>query len=190
MLTIKCYGQGCWIHLLESSKDSVDIYNTIASKIKLPITEALLDVQFYQILKSDIQTIDDLIIDSFGGLLPLHPASLEIWLGRKKIAKISFQELIQPSTLFPLYNVKKINFSKHQFEKGIYLKETVVGCIGVYKIACDNFDIEQLSFTLLSSFFSNNPLLLNFQNKDVILRKVKDDCLTRHQEIIILFSLN
>jgi len=186
MLTIKCYGQGCWVHLLESSKDSQFIYNSIANKMNIPITEALLDVHFYQLLTSDIQTIDDLIIDTFGGLLSLQPASLEIWFERKKAAKIPFQELIQPSTLFPLYNVKKINFSKHQFEKGIYLKETVVGCIGVYKIACDNFDVDQLSFTILSSFFNKKPLLINFLYRDVILEKVKDDCLTKHQEIIIL----
>jgi hypothetical protein len=190
MLTIKCYGQGCWVHLLESSKNSVDIYNAIADKIKLPITEALLDVQFYQILKGNINAIDDLIIDSFGGLLPIEPAVIEIWFGRKKITKIPFYELITPSTLFPIYKVRKINFSKNKFENGIYLKETVVGCVGIYKIKSDDFDINQLSFTLLSSFFNKSTLLLDFKSNDIILRKTKDDCITRHQEIIILFFTN
>mgnify|MGYP005992424885 CR=1 FL=1 len=186
MLIIKCYGQGCWVHLLESSKGFQSTYTNIAESMKLPLAEALLDVQFYQLLKGDVQTIDDLIIDSFGGLLKAHPASIEIWYGRKKVAKFPFQELLAYSTLFPLYEVKNISFSKDQFEKGIYLKETIVGCVGVYKIACDNFDINQLSFTILSSFFNKDPLLINFLYQGVALKKVKDDCLTTQQEIIIL----
>ncbi|QXP70736.1 hypothetical protein H0I29_01175 [Polaribacter sp. R2A056_3_33] len=186
MITIKCYGQGCWIHLLESNENAIKSYQIIASKIKLPIEEALLDISFYQYFKNNIQEIDDLIIDTFGGLLHLQNATIEIWFGRKKLAKIPFEDLVTTTTLFPLYKINKIDFKKQQFEKGIYLKETVIGCVGVYKIGFDNFDINLLSFQLLNSFFNNNTLLINFTYQNVILKKVKDDCLTRHQEIVII----
>jgi hypothetical protein len=186
MITIKCYGQGCWIHLLESNEDAVKIYHIIAKSMKLPVEEALLDVFFYSYLKSDVQEIEHLIVDSFGGLLHLQPATIEIWFERKKIAKIPFQDLVTTTSLFPLYKTTKIDFKKNQFEKGIYLKETVIGCVGVYKIDAKNFDINLLSFQLLTSFFNPTLLLINFTYQNILLKKVKDDCLTKHQEIIIL----
>lgn len=186
MITIKLFGEGCHIHLLESRPKSLKIYEAIAEKMKLPINEALLDLHFFQILNANIHSIDELIIDSFGGLLPIFPASIEIWFQRKKAAKIPLKELITSSTLFPLYNVHKKKFQKHQFEKGIYLKETVVGCIGVYKLDFKSFDINLLSFAILESFFTKHPLLVNFTYQDNIFLKVKEDCLTKKQEIIIL----
>lgn len=186
MITVKLFGEGCYIHLLESRPKSLKIYEAIAEKMKSPISEALLDLHFFQILNSNIHSIDELIIDSFGGLLPISPAYIEIWFQRKKAAKIPLQELITSSTLFPLYNVHKIIFQKHQFEKGIYLKETVIGCIGVYKLDIKVFDINLLSFTILESFFTKYPLLINFTYQENIFLKLKEDCLTKHQEIIIL----
>lgn len=52
MITIKCYGQGCWIHLLESNEDAIKVYETFAAKMKLPLKEALLDSWFYQFFKT------------------------------------------------------------------------------------------------------------------------------------------
>ncbi|MCL7765350.1 hypothetical protein MPF19_18160 [Polaribacter sp. Z014] len=186
MITIKCYGQGCWIHFLESNEDATKSYQIIASKMKLSMEEALLDISFYQYFKNNIQEIDDLVIDTFGGLLHLQNATIEIWYGRKKVAKIPFENLVNTTTLFPLYQINKIDFKKQQFEKGIYLKETVIGCVDIYKIAVEKFDINLLSFQLLSSFFNDNTLLINFTYQNELLKKVKDDCLTKHREIIIL----
>ncbi|PQJ81494.1 hypothetical protein [Polaribacter glomeratus] len=186
MITIKCFGEGSWIHLLDSTTKTVKCYNIIAAKMKLPIEEALLDISFYQHFKNNIDEIDHLIIDSFGGLLHLQNATIEIWFDRKKVAKIPFQDLVTTTSLFPLYKTTKIDFKKNQFEKGIYLKETVIGCVGVYKIDAKNFDINLLSFQLLTSFFNPTLLLINFTYQNILLKKVKDDCLTMHQEIIIL----
>jgi hypothetical protein len=186
MIRIKLFGEGCHIHLLESSENSMKIYKSIAKKMKLPLEEALLDIGFCTKLNTDIQEIDQLIIDSFGGLLPVSPVKIEIWFKRRKAAKIPFQELLYSSTLFPLFQVKKINTTKNNFDKGIYLRETVIGCIGVYEFSSDTFNINQLSFTLLSSVFTNSPLLISFTYQNFPLKKVKEDCLTKHQEIIIL----
>ena len=58
MITIKLFGEGCHIHLLDSSKKSIEIYNEIASKMKLPLSEAILDISFFYKLNSNIQSID------------------------------------------------------------------------------------------------------------------------------------
>jgi hypothetical protein len=186
MITIKLFGQGCHIHLLESSEKSKKVYQKIAKKMNIPLNEALLDIGFFLKMNSDIQSIHQLIIDSFGGLLPIYPAYIEISFNQKKVAKINLQELISITTLFPLYKVAIINFKNHQFDKGIYLKETVIGCIGIYKLPSNSFNIDLLSFTILYSSFTELPLLINFTYNDTSFKKVKEDCLTKQQKIIIL----
>jgi hypothetical protein len=186
MITVKLFGEGCYIHLLDSSDKTVNTYQKIASSMNIPLNEALLDIGFFLKMNSDIQGIHQLIIDSFGGLLPVYPAYIEISFNQKKVAKINLQELINISTLFPLYNVAFINFNNHQFDKGIYLKETVIGCIGIYKLPSNSFNIDLLSFTILYSSFTELALLINFTYNDTSFKKVKEDCLTKKQEIIIL----
>lgn len=186
MITLKLFGEGCFVHYLESSKASIETYKLIAAKMKLPLKEALLDAYFFYKLHSDVQSIDDLIVDSFGGLLPLSPWKIEIWFERKKIAKIPFNELLNSTTLFPLYNVENLNTPISFFDKGIYLKELVTGCIGTYKFDSSGFDIDNVAFTLLTSVFTEKPLLVNtsYQNKN--FEKVKDDYLIRHREIVVI----
>lgn len=186
MITIKCYGQGCWMHLLASSEDALNVYKTFATKMKLPLEEALLDAWFYQYFNNKIQGIEDLIADTFGGLVHKQHSVIEVWFNRKKLVKISVNELVNTTTLFPLYAVKKIELTRQDFEKGIYLKETVIGCVGVYKMPTDQFDIEKLTFTLLSSDFLKPWMLVDFSYEENSFQKVKEDCLTKHQEIIIV----
>ncbi|ARV06084.1 hypothetical protein BTO04_04925 [Polaribacter sp. SA4-10] len=186
MITVKLFGEGCYIHLLDSSDKTVNTYQKIANKMRVPLNEALLDIGFFLKMNSDIQSIHQLIIDSFGGLLPVYPAYIEISFNQKKVAKINLQELISITTLFPLYKVAIINFKNHQFDKGIYLKETVIGCIGVYRLPVNIFSIDLFSFTILHSSFTELPLLINFTYNDTSFKKVKEDCLTKQQKIIIL----
>lgn len=186
MITLKLFGEGCHIHFLESSERSIRIYKSIATKLKLPLREALLDAFFFHYLNTDIKSIDDLIIDSFEGLLPINPLKIEIWFNRRKVAKIPFDELLNPTTLFPLYNIKKLNPSNSFFDKGIYLKEMVTGCIGVYRFDSSSFDINKVTFTLLNSIFTKEPILINTSYQGKSFEKVKEDCLTRRQEIVFI----
>lgn len=184
MITIKLFGEGCYVNLLESSVSSIKIYKDIAASMKLPLEEALLDLFFYHKLKTDIHNVNDLVIDSFGGLLSVATAYIEVWFKRRKKAKIFLKDLVFPMTLFPLYKVDLIPMKSNDFEKGIYLKETVIGCIGVYKIKSDNFYIDDFNFKILDSFFTKDYLLIEFTYKGELLKKIKEDCLTRSQEII------
>ena len=186
MITLKLFGEGCHIHYLESSEPSIKIYKSITAKVRLPLKEALLDAYFFYLLKTDVESIDNLIIDSFDGLLPIFPVKIEVWFNRKKVAKISFNELLNPTTLFPLYNVENLNAPIIFFDKGIYLKEIVTGCIGIYKLDSSTFDINKVTFTLLNSIFTKEPILINTSYQGKSFEKVKDDCLTRRQEIVII----
>lgn len=184
MITIKLYGEGSYIQLLASSKTMMSIYKAIAKKMNLPIEEALLDLGFYQMLNTDIHSINELIIDSFGGLLPVSLSYIEVWFKRKRVVKVAFKELLASTTLFPLYKVVYID--TFSFEKGIYLKENITGCIGVYKLDVSSFNVDLLRFTVLKSRFTQYPLLIDFTYNNYSLDKVKEDCLTRHQQIIII----
>ena len=184
MVTLKLYGEGSYIQLLESSEGSVNIYNSIANKMNLSLEEALLDLGFYQKLNTDIHSVNELVIDSFGGLLPIFPSYIEVWFNRKRVIKIPFIDLMTQLTLFPLYKIKYID--KLIFEKGIYLKENVTGCIGVFKIASSAFNIDSLMFTVLNSSFTKHPLLIDFTYNNCSFEKTKEDCLTRYQQIIVI----
>lgn len=127
-----------------------------------------------------------MIVDTFGGLMRKPNSVIEVWFNRKKMAKISLDDLVTSKTLFSLYDIQKIALKEQQFEKGIYCKETVIGCIGVYKIAAEEFNINQLTFKLLSSNFTEEWILLDFSYQNQTLQKVKEDCLTKHQEIIFI----
>mgnify|MGYP000745961664 CR=1 FL=1 len=184
MITLKLYGEGCYIQLLASSQATVGIYNAIANEMNLPLEEALLDLGFYQKLNTDIHSVNELVIDSFGGLLPIFPSSIEVWFERKRVLKIPFIDLMTQLTLFPLYKIKYIDAPI--LEKGIYLKESVTGCIGIYKIASNTFNIDLLVFTILKSSFTAHPLLIDFTYNNSSFEKTKEDCLTRYQQIIVL----
>lgn len=184
MITIKLYGEGSYIQLLASSKTMMSIYKAIAKKMNLPIEEALLDLGFYQMLNTDIHSINELVIDSFGGLLPIFPSYIEVWFKRKRVIKIPFKDLITQLTLFPLYKVTYID--NNVFEKGIYLKENITGCIGVYEIASNTFNVDLLMFTILKSSFTEHPLLIDFRYNNCSFSKTKEDCLTRYQQIIVI----
>ncbi|WP_272149756.1 hypothetical protein [Tenacibaculum aiptasiae] len=134
--------------------------------MRLPLKEALLVAYFFYLLKTDVESIDNLIIDSFSGLISIIPVKIEIWFNRKKVAKISFNELMNPPTLFPLYNVEILNTPINYFDKGIYLKEIVTGCIGIYKFDSSTFDINKVTFSLLNSIFTEEPILINIFYQD------------------------
>lgn len=105
-------------------------------------------------------------------------------LSKKKLAKHTTESLLSTTTLFPLFRTKIYDFSDTTFESGFYLKEKIIGCLGIYEIPYDSFAIDDLQFEFLNSPLHGSLLLSRMQYEGMVLKKIKDDCLVQHQEIL------
>ena len=134
-----------------------EYFETIASRLKLPLYKALLDPFFYFHLKLNyISSIDKLPCEKISGILNNSKSHIEIWIDRKKIEKLQFTNLVTSQHLFPLFTTQKliVNFSS---TSGIYIEQKEIGYIGSYEFKIEDFSIEKLNFILIES---NNELLL------------------------------
>jgi hypothetical protein len=161
-----------------------EYFEQIASRLKLPLHEALLDPFFYFHLKlTSIQTLDKLPCEEKNGLMNTPKNLIEIWLDGKKIQKIKLDELNQDQYLIPLYNTKiaMVNSSNKQ---GIFIEQKAIGFIGSYEFKTAKFDIADLQFNLLEL---NNQLLLQnvtYPNCNSVFRK-KETLITYQNSFVI-----
>ena len=181
MVRIKFHGIGYLFHYLESSLESISLYRHFANKLNLQLSEALLDTRFYQQLQLNPE---DIQIYTLMGIPPTTSTQMEIWLGKKKLAKLTTESLLSTTTLFPLFRTKIYDFSDTTLESGFYLKEKIIGCLGIFQIPSESFGIDKLEFEFLNSPFHEIPFLTRLQFQDKLIAKTKDDCLVQHQEII------
>ena len=181
MVRIKFHGMGYLFHYLESSPESISLYRHFANKLNLPLFEALLDARFYQHIQLDPE---DIQVYTLLGIPPTTSTQMEIWLSKKKLAKHTTESLLSTTTLFPLFRTKIYDFSDTTLESGFYLKEKIIGCLGIFEIPCDSFAIDDLQFEFLNSLLHGSLVLTRMQYQGIGLKKIKDDCLIQHQEII------
>lgn len=177
MITIRVYGEGYLISKLKIPK-------RILSNSENFNTETLLDLGFYTNLSPEFNFVYDFCVDQFTGILPLANTIFEIWYQRKKIAKIPVAEIVYQQTLFPLYTISYVSSVAGLQETTYYLKEKVVGCLGVYKMNIKTFDIHQFKFLVLKKILFEKPLLIYFNYNTASFDKIKDDCIVKSREII------
>lgn len=163
MVRIKFHGVGYLFHYLESSPESVSLYKHFANKLDLLLSEALLDARFYQHIQLDPE---DIQIYTLMGIPPTTSTQIEIWLGKKKLAKLTTESILSTTTLFPLFRTKIYDFSDTTLESGFYLKEKIIGCLGIFEIPSESFGIDELEFEFLNSPFHENPVLTRLQYQD------------------------
>ncbi len=183
-LRIKLFGESIKIHKLKIDGDIMPILITVANKVKLPLLEALLDVDFFRILNSqELQCINDLIGYTFIGLINNSRNQVEISYGRKRIAKFNINELFDPSTLFPLYNTQINSVNLNNLSTGIYIEEREIGLIGTYEMIVEEFQIDLLNFYLTKMELLNEKLevLHLITYKKQLVPCVKSDALLRYQ---------
>ena len=148
-----------------------EYFEQIASRLNLPLYQALLDPFFYFHLKlNTIPSLDKLPGEMIIGLMNTAKNQIEIWLDGKKIRRLKFDELNQDQYLIPLYNTKiaMVNNSNIQ---GIYIEQKEIGFISSYEFKTEKFDIADLQFNFIEL---NNQLLLQnvtYQNCKTIFKK-------------------
>lgn len=153
-----------------------EYFEQIASRLNLPLYQALLDPFFYFHLKLTlIPSLDKLPCKKISGLLNSNKSQIEIWLDGKKIRKLKLEELFPEQYLFPLYNTNK-SIIENTHKPGIYIEQKEIGFIGSYDFKIENFILEDLQFNLIDH---NNQLLLqnitypnynnNFKKKETLI---------------------
>ncbi len=156
-----------------------EYFENIASRLKLPLHQALLDPFFYHHLRlNSIPSIDKLASIEIGGLMHNSRHQIEFWLNGKKTEKIYIQDLEPSQYLFPLYQVKKAIINDIN-APGIYIEQKELGYIGSYEIFVDNFSMDDLNFSMLE--MNNNLLLYNISHQNTKMLFKKRETLITYQ---------
>ncbi|MBA6151452.1 hypothetical protein [Gelidibacter maritimus] len=159
-IKLRLYGESFKIHGLSLDKTDINDIMNVAKRLNEPIEEALLNVSFFRFLNNkNYQGLEDMIDQSFGGLINNPKNKIELWCGRKCIQKLNLNNLIHPNTLFPLFNTSIGNFNI-EMDNRIYIIEKEVGLVGEYVLECRYFDINLLKFTICDIHYVGNHLQL------------------------------
>jgi len=149
-IRVKLFGESFKIHQLDVKRPSsrLELFKNRAFQLGEPLETALLNIQFFNRFSSDkLNSAQDLIQQTFGGLINSTKAKIEIRKGRKILQKFTLNDLCQPVTLFPLFNVYKENINI-KLNNNIFLIEKEVGLIYTYAVEVENFDIYKLKFNI------------------------------------------
>ena len=170
-LKINLHGESWTLKKFECSEEELNTCLKVAAKMKISLTQALLNPFFYYYLKiPTIPSVENLPGKKWSGLLKTPKNQIEILLNGKKISKLRIEDLNQEQLLFPLYNIHKTEIlEKHS--SGIYVEQKAIGFIASYEIKVEHFTIDDLQFHLLQ--FNDKQLLQkpSYQNKKVLFRK-------------------
>ncbi|MBP9849309.1 MAG: hypothetical protein KBC58_07700 [Flavobacterium sp.] len=176
-LKINLFGEAWQQKKLSLSDELLQTFAETAKRMKLPLTEAIIDPFFYHFLKNkSIQSVEDLRGNSTDGLINSPKNQIEIWYRNKKVQKLKINDLNEDLLLFPLYNttIQKANPS---LEKGIYIRQKEIGLIGGFEITTDDFNIDDLEFKVLQT--SEFTILEKLVYKDqILISKRKDSLIT------------
>ena len=149
-IRVKLFGESFKIHSLDVKRPSsrLELFKNRAFQLREPLETALLNIQFFNRFSSDkLNSVQDLIQHTFGGLINTTKAKIEIKKGRKILQKFTLNDLCKPITLFPIFNVYTENINL-KLNNNIFLIEKEVGLIDTYVIEVENFDIYKLKFNI------------------------------------------
>ena len=186
---VKLYGESFQIHSLEIKNEYADRFYSVVKQFNEPLNIALLNVNFFRRLNlNNHQTIQDLIKNTFSGLISNNKSQIEIWIGRKRVEKMKLVDLFYSQTLFPLFQTQLNDIGVLKLKSGLFLEEKEIGLIAQYEIKIENFNIDLLTFNLTKVEFSNikYELLSSINYKGRELPVKKNDALLRHQNCFLI----
>jgi len=177
MLKINVFGELWTLKKVALSPIELDYYGSIASGMKQPLHQALIDPFFYPKLKlENTQSFFDLKGNVLSGITNHSSNQLDIWQEghREKIWVTNLKN----NTLFPTYNVKFENLEK-TLTNGIYIETMEFGKIGSYETTIESYERENLEFNFLN--YRDTLLLQNkfCYNGKYLRRKRNDSTITR-----------
>ena len=180
-LKISLYGECLEVKELLLSDVQRSEWNTIATKKKMPLKEALLDPFFYHSLNDKkVKSINDINCVRVAGLINNNKNQIEIWHKRKKILKLKINDLRSDFLLFPLYTTEYR--TAHFNNDAIYFISKEIGLVAQFEIKLEKFDISHLKFKFAS--INDSLLLEGISYNNLNLNSTKNDTIINQQYII------
>lgn len=177
-LKVNLYGESYKLKSISLSDEQRNGFEIITNHLKLQLCQALIDPYFYFLLKDkNVQSIDDLKVKTWEGLLNTPKNQIEIWYKNKKVQKLKFDDLTVNQLLFPLY--KTSLESTFRQESGIYIEQKAIGLVNCLEINCNDFNIDDLEFQLL--VINENLVLEKLRYRNQLLTSKKNETLVTFQ---------
>jgi hypothetical protein len=185
---VKLYGESFKTYSLDTKSHFVRIEYLYQRAVQLgePLETALLNIDFFKDFSTNgINSVQDIVVNSFGGLINNFKGKIEIKKGRKLLQKLNLNDLFHTKTLFPLFNTKKGSIAL-KLTNNIFLIEKEIGLVGQYEIENENFNINKLKFNISNVKYLNEnyQLLLAISYEGIKLENIKLDTLVTHQHVV------
>lgn len=178
-LRINVFGELFTLKRVVLNQMEQEYYELIATRIKQPLHQAVLDPFFYYHLKlNSVDSLEKLPCEMVSGLMNTPKNQIEIWLDGKKILKIKLDELNQDQYLIPLYNTNK-SIIENTYKLGIYIEQKEIGFIGSYEFNIEKFELENLQFELV--VLNDQVLLQNIKYRNYNTRFKREETLITYQ---------
>lgn len=183
-LKVKLYGESWKLKRISLTDEQKILWERIASKMKQPLYEVMIDPFFYHLLNDDVvKSIDDIEGEIWEGLLNVPKNQIEIWFKNKKVQKLKVDDLDNDLLLFPVFNIYKNNLTQNT-KSGTYVIQKGIGLVGIYETTLTNFYIEDLQFELVN--IDGLTILQYLRYKDKLLDVKKSDILITYQNTYII----
>ena len=172
-LKINVFGELWTLKKVNLNPVELEYYTNIASSIKKPLHQALLDPFFYPKLRlENTQSFFDLRGNKISGITENQTNQIDLWYNGSK-EKIWIKSL-KNNTLFPIYKVRFSEIGKPS-EPGIYIETLEFGKIGSCELLIQNLDTTNLEFEFIK--YENMLLLKNeFFYDSMPFKVLKTDC--------------
>ena len=146
-LKINLFGELWKLSKIKLKKIELEALEAYSSKFKISKSEALLDVNFFDFLRTrGIGFYEDFENTSIKGLVTNGKSQIEIWFANKKVKKINLSNLNNEDFLFPLFNIQKTTLNYNSLQNGLYVEQREIGLIDSYEIFLTQFNINNLSY--------------------------------------------
>ena len=183
---ISFFGIGCRILVGAFNEKKWLELSRVAKKMNSELTSAIFDPSFYFYLDDpEIRSLTDFgNVHNLWGLCNSYKSVIEIQVYRKRRRKVKYNEILKPSTLFPIYNTKEHNISSELNERTLVIVEKEIGQISRFLVNPNSFSIEKLLFEISNLNIIDNQgfdLLTNLYYEDMLLSSFNGNSLICEQ---------
>jgi len=186
-LRISIFGQGCRVLVGKFDEIRWNRLNAEATKLNMPLTEAVFDSEFYNKLGDiHINGLCDLGNQiNVHGLINSDHSVIEFQRYRKRKRVFRFNEIIDSPTLFPLFIVNKKQYHINEEPRTIMVVEKEIGLVYGFKLDINDFSLEKVrfevselltshkefSFEMISSVYYDSVKLVSLKSNALVSRQ-------------------
>ena len=182
-IKINTFGEGIEIRQLHLDSDTYQHWQSIATKKNRTIPDLILDPFFYYGLKDKkINKLEDIDANLISGMLNTPKSQIEIWFDRRKVLKVSSNELFNDLLLFPLFKIEvQESFLMDELSKGIYTVQKTIGLLRSEKLQVDSQKLNIDDFTFKMSTYENQQFFTGVTYQNESLNYIKSETIISYE---------